>query len=168
MSNPKDKEEPPPNPPTLTTSTTTSEKDLTTALTLISTSIAEQRQTTSRALLHSTPFLTTVLGLIILLALATEYYQLDRVSTAFTGLATIAAALKSVELITAGYLDAAGDIGWRWLYGGDENGDEGHQGGRQRRRQEGNGHNLHESMERLHRRNAYIACLPCTIINANN
>ncbi|CAI7575871.1 unnamed protein product [Penicillium pancosmium] len=130
MSDPKDKEEPEPplTQPTLTTTTTTTtEKDLTTALNLISTSIAEQRQTTSRALIHSTPFLATVLGLIIPLALVAEYYRLDRVSAAFTGLAIIAAALKSVELITAGYLDAAGDIGWGWLYGGDENANE-HEG----------------------------------------
>lgn len=126
MSDPKGKEEPEPpmTQPTLTTTTTTTAKDLTTALNLISTSIAEQRQTTSRALIHSTPFLATVLGLIIPHALVTEFYRLDRVSAAFTGLAIIAAALKSVELITAGYLDAAGDIGWGWLYGGDENGDE--------------------------------------------
>ncbi|KAJ5375939.1 hypothetical protein N7509_012825 [Penicillium cosmopolitanum] len=112
MSDPKDKEEPEPplTQPTLTTTTTTTAKDLTTALNLISTSIAEQRQTTSRALIHSTPFLATVLGLIIPHALVTEFYRLDRVSAAFTGLAIIAAALKSVELITAGYLDAAGDM----------------------------------------------------------
>jgi dynein heavy chain 1 len=126
MSDTKDKEEieQPLTQPTLTTSTTTTEKDLITALNLISTSIAEQRQTTSRALIHRTPFLATVLGLITPLVLVTEYYRLDRVSAAFTGLAIVAAALKSVELITAGYLDAAGDIGWEWLYGGDRNGDE--------------------------------------------
>jgi GNAT superfamily N-acetyltransferase len=61
-----------------------------------------------------------VLGLIIPLALITEYYRLDRVSAAFTCIAIIAAAMKSVEFITAGYLDAARDIGWGWLYSADD------------------------------------------------
>lgn len=115
-----DKEEPNP-PPTLLTNITTTPKDLTTALTLISTSISEQRQTTSRALIHSPPFLSTIASLIIPLALITEYCKLDRISATFTALAIIAATLKSVEFITAGYLDKAGGIGWGWLYGdGDE------------------------------------------------
>ncbi|CAI7658671.1 unnamed protein product [Penicillium manginii] len=118
MSEPKEKDPTP--PPTLSTTITTTEKDLTTALILISTSITEQRQTTSRALIHSTPFISTVLGLIIPLALITEYYRLDRVSAAFTCIAIIAAAMKSVEFITAGYLDAARDIGWGWLYSADD------------------------------------------------
>ncbi|RAQ51075.1 hypothetical protein AFGD_003467 [Aspergillus flavus] len=94
---------------------TTTEKI--TSLHLISDSIAQQRQTASRAiLLH--PLTLTLLSLILVL-LSQHFYKTtsDWILLLTTTTGCIATLISFTRYITSGYLDEAERVGtWRWLY----------------------------------------------------
>ncbi|KAI4124361.1 MAG: hypothetical protein LQ338_004835 [Usnochroma carphineum] len=98
--------------PTLSTYPTTSPSDRTSALRLIADSIAQQRQSTSYALLsHPYPLSATIL----LLGILSQY--LDPYTFATTAAGIIMAALLVVRWIASPYIALAEGINFAWLEG---------------------------------------------------
>ncbi|KAE8352288.1 hypothetical protein BDV28DRAFT_149149 [Aspergillus coremiiformis] len=104
-------------PPTLTTTLAHTVSDQITSLHLISDSIAQQRQTTSLALLQH-PQTLTLLSLTLLLISKLLYktpQDAPLLLTTYTG--TITTLLLAIRYLTRRYLDEAERVGtWRWLY----------------------------------------------------
>ncbi|KAJ5600935.1 hypothetical protein VI817_001959 [Penicillium citrinum] len=94
--------------------TTTS--DLTCCLRLIADSIAEQRQIASRGIIHSLPFFSGLIFIISALALWLVNGGVDWVSWAFSCVSVLAGALRTVEYLTARYLDTAEKLNWEWKW----------------------------------------------------
>ncbi|KAI9721962.1 MAG: hypothetical protein M1812_001920 [Candelaria pacifica] len=119
--NPSSSEQPPDNNPlanvpSLTTYLTTSSSEKISALKLVADSVAQQRQTASRALIFH-PLALGALGLVLAIVaqilLNRPRGHVALVATTWAGITM--AALLSVRWATGGYIEAAEGINWKWL-----------------------------------------------------
>lgn len=117
--------DPPTQPPlpTLTTAPTTDPKTLLAALRLIADSVAQQRQSASRALIFHPLVLAAFTAVLALVAqfLYRSAGDLALVATTWAGL--VMAALVGVRWAASGYIVLAERIGWRWLEDGQADAD---------------------------------------------
>ena len=94
------------------------------ALKLIADSVAQQRQTASRAIIFHPAIVATV---VLLLALGTYYCEWTTLIT--TGMGVVMAGLLLVRLTTSPYISLAEEINFGWLSGANRDGGEGYGNG---------------------------------------
>ncbi|KAF7173754.1 hypothetical protein CNMCM5623_006006 [Aspergillus felis] len=116
--------------PELNTYPATTKDDLIAALRLVADSVAQQRQTASRALIFHPLWLSAMAAVIAIVykAMYTDSSDLPLIGTTSAG--CVMAGLLVVRGLTGGYIEEAERVGrWEWLFPGSSTGTEGEEKG---------------------------------------